>query len=312
MYTFFMEHYLGDKTMFTHLLVPLDGSHLAESVLPAAAYLAEKLSASVTLIHVIEKNAPKEIHGEVHLSEPGEAETYLREVARRAFPPGIKIEFHVHSTEVEHVARGIVEHVVEFETDLTIMCTHGRGGMRDLLFGNIAQQVIALGRTPVLLVQPTDEGTAPAFTCRRVLVPLDGQPEHERGLIKAKALARACAADLGLVMAVHTIETLPGKWAASRRLMPGSTSEMLAVEFQEANEYLLKHQQELQDSGFTVTAEVMRGDPALVIADAAQRFQADLIVLGTHARSRMDAFWAGSAAPNIYKRCRIPLLLIPV
>jgi nucleotide-binding universal stress UspA family protein len=298
--------------MFTHLLVPLDGSHLAESVLPAVAYLAKTLPASVTLIHVIEKNAPKEIHGDLHLDDAGAAETYLREIAGRAFPPGTTIEFHVHSTEVEHVASSIVAHAREFETDLVVMCTHGRGGVRDLLFGNIAQQVIAIGRTPLLLVHPYDRETAPGFTCRRVLVPLDGQVEHEKGLIKARALAKACGADLDLVMAVHTMETLPGKWAASRRLMPGSTSEVLDMEFQEAEEYLHKHQLELEEKGFTVTAGVERGDPAEVIAGAAQRFPSDLIVLGTHARPHMDAFWSGSAILKICKRCQIPLLLVPV
>ncbi len=44
--------------MFKHLLVPLDGSHLAETALPAAAYLAQTLGASVTLVHIIERHAP--------------------------------------------------------------------------------------------------------------------------------------------------------------------------------------------------------------------------------------------------------------
>ena len=50
--------------MFKRILVPLDGSQLAESVLPAAVTLAEKLHAAVTLVPVIEKNAPREIHGQ--------------------------------------------------------------------------------------------------------------------------------------------------------------------------------------------------------------------------------------------------------
>lgn len=298
--------------MFTHLLVPLDGSNLAESVLGAAAYLAKILPASVTLIHMIEKNAPQEIHGDRHLNDAAAAETYLREVARRAFPPDTTIDFHVHKTEIEHVPRCIVAHAREFETDLVVMCTHGQGGIRDLLFGNIAQQVITLGRTPLLLVQPGGQGPTPAFTCRRVLVPLDGQPEHEQGLLTAKALAKTCGAGLDLVMAVHTLETLPGKWAAHRRLLPASTSETLDLEFQEANEYLHQYQEELQSNKFTVTARVQRGDPAEIIAEAAQELQSDLIVLGTHARPYMDALWSGSTVLKICKQCRIPLLLVPV
>jgi nucleotide-binding universal stress UspA family protein len=45
--------------MFKHILLPLDGSQLAESAVPVVAYLAEKLKAQVTLFHVIEKKAPR-------------------------------------------------------------------------------------------------------------------------------------------------------------------------------------------------------------------------------------------------------------
>jgi nucleotide-binding universal stress UspA family protein len=47
--------------MFKHILIPLDGSELAETAIPVAAYLAEKLKARVTLLHVIEKNAPQTV-----------------------------------------------------------------------------------------------------------------------------------------------------------------------------------------------------------------------------------------------------------
>jgi nucleotide-binding universal stress UspA family protein len=53
--------------MFKHILVPLDGSLLAESALPVTSYIAKTLNASVTLFHVIEKDAPKAVHGETHL-----------------------------------------------------------------------------------------------------------------------------------------------------------------------------------------------------------------------------------------------------
>ncbi len=54
--------------MFKHLLVPLDGSQLAEAPLSAAVYLARALRAKVTLMHTVEKGAPRQIHGERHLS----------------------------------------------------------------------------------------------------------------------------------------------------------------------------------------------------------------------------------------------------
>src|SRR5438105_182215 len=163
-------------------MVPLDGSHLAESALPAAAFLAQLFHASVTLIHLIERNATPAVHSDRHLTEPDEAQKYLQEVAQRAFAPGVAVERHVHTAEVSDVARSLVEHAAELKADLIVMCTHGRSGLRDLLFGSIAQQVVGLGRTPVLLVRPTPTGEAPPFACRLVLLPLDGDPAHEAAL----------------------------------------------------------------------------------------------------------------------------------
>ena len=77
--------------------------------------------------------------------------------------------------------RGIALHVDELEPDLILMCTHGRGGLRGLLYGRIAHQVVRLGTTPVLLVHPAGDRTDHPFLCRRLLVTLDGNPAHEAG-----------------------------------------------------------------------------------------------------------------------------------
>jgi nucleotide-binding universal stress UspA family protein len=124
--------------MFKHLLVPLDGSHLAEAALPAAACLAEHLGASITLIHIIERDVSGEIHGERHLKTPAEAHAYLEAVAGRAFPAEIHVACHVHTVGTADLPQSILDHVEELAPDLIVMCTHGSGGLRDFLFGNIA------------------------------------------------------------------------------------------------------------------------------------------------------------------------------
>jgi nucleotide-binding universal stress UspA family protein len=298
--------------MFKHLLVPLDGSRLAEAALPAAAALSETLGAWVTLVHVIEQGAPQEIHGERHLSDSAEASGYLTEIAARVFPPGLRVEPHVHTTEVKDVARSIVEHANEFGPDLIVMCTHGRGGLRTWLLGSMAQQVIALGRTPVLLIQPDDAAATRTAEFRRLLVPLDGNPDHEQGLAVAAALAEACAADLHLLMVVPTLGTLPGKHGAAARLLPGATSAWLDMSEEAARAYLHPRLNHLLASGLPSTAEVCRGDPAIAITRTARRLQSDLIVMGTHGKRGMDAFWSGSVAAQVASRSRVPMLLVPV
>jgi nucleotide-binding universal stress UspA family protein len=297
--------------MFKRLLVPLDGSHLAEAALSPAIYLAQRLQAPVTLVHIIERHAPQEVHGEHHLTDCGEACTYLDEVAAR-FPPEVQVESHVHTSEVSDVARSIVEHVTELESDLIVMCTHGHGGLRRWLFGSIAQQVLSLGTSPVLLIQPDKVGSAPTFSCRRLLVPLDGDPEHEQGLPVAAKLAQICSAVLHLVMVVHTRDTLSGERASTARLLPTTMSALLDMTQQGAEEYLNRHVTRLQAEGLSVTASVGRGAPAAVITRTAQQVETDLIVLGTHGKTGMDAFWSGSVTPRIFGRAHVPLLLVRV
>src|SRR5574342_275959 len=106
--------------MFKSILIPLDGSHLAEAALPAAASLAEKLNAPVTLLHVNEQNAPEAVHHERHLTRPEEAESYLEDLVKQSFPAGLKANWHVHRMEVKDVTASIVEHTSEFAPDLII------------------------------------------------------------------------------------------------------------------------------------------------------------------------------------------------
>jgi nucleotide-binding universal stress UspA family protein len=298
--------------MFEHLLVPLDGSWLAEAALPAASYLAEVLGAWVTLVHVVEQDAPQQIHSDRHLVDPDEAEVYLEEVAGRAFPPGVRVEWHVHTAPQRDVARSIVAHVDELAPDLIVMCTHGQGGLQTWLFGSIAQQVIALGATPVLLIRPSDVDALPPFTCQKLLVPLDGNPEHEQGLAVAAGLVEPCKARMHLLRVVPTLGTLDSRQAASARLLPGTTSALLDLDQASAETQLQHLVEELEGQGLWATTDVRRGDPATVIAQVAQEEGASLVVLGTHGKTGLEAFWSESVAPQVCNRTRLPLLLVPV
>jgi nucleotide-binding universal stress UspA family protein len=68
----------------------------------------------------------------------------------------------------------------------------------------------------------------------------------------------------------------------------------------------------LAGTGLTVTAEVGRGDPTAMILETSKRSLTDLIVLGTHGRSGLDAFWSASVAPRIAQKTPVPVLLVPV
>ncbi len=297
--------------MFGHLLVPLDGSDLAEAVLPAAVQLARTQGARLTLLHVLERDAPDEVHGQRHITNEKEGLRYLEEVAAK-LPPGLTVETHVHPNLEHNIPRSIVEHAAELGVDLILLCTHGRSNLRRWLFGSIAQQVIALGDTPVLVISPSEIPQGQGFTCRRILTPLDGDPEHEAGLQVAIALAASCGAALHLLVVVPTRETLSGEGSASALLLPATTAALLEMTQQAAADYLRRQAERAAAAGVPVTSEVQRGEPAAAIAQAAQTAHADLIVLATHGKTHTDAFWSGSVSPRLSSKTRRPLLLVPV
>ena len=298
--------------MIKHLLVPLDGSTLAESVIAAAAVLAKGIGTDITLIHIIEKDAPEKIHGQRHLTSPEQAQQYLKSIAGMELLKGIPVEIHVHEESVNNIPQSIADHTKELHQDLIIMCTHGSGGLHGMLFGSIAQQVISLGKKPVLLINPERKNKDKECGFSNFLIPLDGNPEHEEAVKYASWLAGKCGAGVHLLMAIPNFGNMSGGITASNRLLPGTTSRMMDMIVPDAIEYLEKVKSRIEQPGIKVTTSASRANPANAIIDAAKKYNTDLIILGTHGTKGAEAFWAGSITPKLSKSSRIPLLLVPV
>jgi nucleotide-binding universal stress UspA family protein len=295
--------------MFQKILVPLDGSRLSEASLGAASALSKHFGSSVALFHAIERDAPEEIHRERHLTTVHEADEYLKNVARRVFSSHTRVETHVHAQPVSDVARSIVEHAqLEIHADLVVTCTHGSGGVHDLLFGSIAQRVVAQGQLPLLLIRPD----LPDFDPKIVLVPLDPDSLHDESLEPAATIAAAFQATLQLLSVIPTVGTMTGEEAATGSLMPMTAKIVLDLREQEAAEHLLQHREVLQQRGLVVEDTVARGDPSAQIVRIAAGKSADLIVLSTHRRAGLEAFWSKSVAPRVAQATKKPLLILPL
>jgi nucleotide-binding universal stress UspA family protein len=299
--------------MIRRILVPLDGSDLAEAALPAAAALAKRLRATVGLVHVLERHAPRTVHGRPHLGASEPAASYLQRIAASRFPSSVVVRTHVHPEEVADVARSISEHAERREEpggDLIVMCTHGRGDLRQVLLGSLGQRVTALGSTPVILLRA---GAAAAkFRCRSLLLPLDRREGHSEALDTGAELAASFKAAVHLLLIVPTYGTLSGRWVATGRFLPGTTSRLLDLSAAEEQGFLQEQTEALQGRGLAVSAEVRRGDPARSICRAAGKLHLDLIVLSTHGRIGLGAVWEGSVANKVCRNCAAPVLLVPV
>ncbi|MBI5305915.1 MAG: universal stress protein [Chloroflexi bacterium] len=296
--------------MFKRFLVPLDGSKLAESVLPTARFFAECFGATMLLFHVVEQDARTTVHGERHLANAAEAEAYLDEVAARLAHPAVAIEKHVHAVRQADVAASIIEHATEYAIDLIVLCAHGNSGWRDRITGNIAQQVVARGTTPVLFAR--ENKLRQQFACAKILIPLDGTAIHEPALPVATDIARACGAGLHLLTVVPTTSTLSAERSGIGTFLPTTMTAMLDLAQRGAVEYLQALAAHLLADGIPTTANVARGDVAPAILSAMERTHADLIVLATHGRGNLDAFWSGSVTPKVLSRSSVPVLLVRV
>jgi len=294
-----------------HLLVPLDGSRLAEGALAPAMTLAARLGARVRLVHILERGAPATIHGERHLTSTGEAEAYLRGVASRFADAGIAVEVHTHGSPEGDVADSIAIHARAGRADLIVLCAHGRGGLRGWLAGAIAQRVVRHGGAPVLMIrQGADPDTAP-FAPRTVLVALDGTTAGEVALPAALALARATGATLHLLVVVATVGTIAGERAATARLAPGATGAALDLESDTARGYLDDLRARLVGgNNLPVTTEVARGDATEMVLASAVRAGEGVVALATHGRAGLDALWSASVGARVMARTSAPLLLV--
>ena len=297
--------------MFSHLLVPLDGSGLAETTLPYVGALAHVPGepVRVTLLHLIERGAPSSVHGARHLTTIAEAEAYLTEIAATFQRDEIAVDTHVDTNEGNDTAGRIVDHAAEMGIDLVVLSAHGRSGLGRWLFGSIAQKVLAVGIAPVLMVVPAKRG-APPPSVARVLVPLDGSAEAEVALPYARGMVGATGGTLHLVYAVPRVESLTGGRAAVARYSPTASAAMLDEAEEGATAYVRDLADRLRADHVAVQATIVRDDPATAIVEAAGRIHADLIVMASHGRAGIAGAWAGSVSSKVLARAPGPFLLI--
>jgi nucleotide-binding universal stress UspA family protein len=301
------------RVTLKRLLVPLDGSRLAECVLPASVSLAGHLHGEITLLHAMERGAPATAHGDRHLRLVSEAEAYLDGIAGLCRAEGVEVEPHVHPNEVGDVARSIVEHAEEMAADLVVLSTHGAGGARRVLFGSVAQQVLRRGVRPVLLIRPPDAFPAaglPPFSLRRLLVPLDGTPASQAALPIASRIARAYDADVMLLRIVPTLATVSGERASTALLVPTATAASLDLEEKDARRSLEGLARALRAEGLRASAAVGRGNPAQGVLDGAAQAGAEMIAMATHGRTGLDAVFSGSVASRVVAKFTRPILLV--
>jgi len=149
--------------MYKRALVPLDGSSVAETIIPFILDIAGPLDMEVVLLRVVEPIPPMVIEGSRHVevedveARRTDAEEYLAPIAVELRNKGVRVERRVRRG---NPAEEIVAAARESGADLIAMSTHGRGGLGRLVFGSVAQAVLRHVDTPVFLMRATEAQVA--------------------------------------------------------------------------------------------------------------------------------------------------------
>jgi nucleotide-binding universal stress UspA family protein len=288
---------------FSRILAPLDGSQLAEAVLPAACSLARRLPAKLLLLHVPEERPPEEVHGERHLGGVQDARAYLDEQARELRGHGIDVEAHVHERAVGDVAAAIDSHAHELRADLLAMCAHGRSNLRARMMGSIAERILRGGSIPILL-RTVRRAAVSEFDLRQLLVPIDFGHDIEAALSAARALAVPYGAVVTLLSALEPPP--PG----TARLLPGTTAITREYDLADLEGRLVQLAGRLRADLPDVQALVADQPPADAILAASGSLPADLIVLVTDAHGGLSTWYDPPAGRQLLSRPDLTLLLI--
>lgn len=148
-----------DTALWKRVLVPLDGSPVAETVVPTASRMARLLGLEIVLLRAVRDEPPRVIDSGRHIvidqtaQHRQEAEEYLRTVAAGLSAGGLRVRTVVRAGDA---AREILDGARECEADLIAMTTHGRGALGRLLHGSVTEAVLHRAHLPVFVVRATE------------------------------------------------------------------------------------------------------------------------------------------------------------
>jgi nucleotide-binding universal stress UspA family protein len=147
------------EPLLEHVLVPLDGSSLAERILGPALDFVRLWEGRCTLLRVIEAS-PATLAGRPNRSRPPEqeqeaAQAYLEKIAGRLREEGMAVQTRI--VVAPHAADAILEEAQTQRCDFIALATHGRSGLQRMLLGSVADKVIRRASTPVLVYRPASD-----------------------------------------------------------------------------------------------------------------------------------------------------------
>jgi nucleotide-binding universal stress UspA family protein len=299
---------------FQSILVPLDGSPLAEQIIPLALEIARAARSKVRLVLVHQIPQPSidpqssRLYVSTDLAVRKVGRDYLNTLRTRLRKSsGLQIS----AVSIDGPSGPtLVKYVQDIGADLVAMTTHGRGGLRGSWLGGIADHLIRSLEIPVIVVRAREGmGALPEPPkIKEILVPLDGSLLAEAALVPASALAELFGAELLLVQVVWPLS------AGSLLPVPfpsGYDTEVMGVQRKETQAYLDGLFSDLREREVSVRATVVVGhNVAEALLELAHPQRIDLVAIATHGRGGVQRLILGSVADKLVRAAGPPVLVV--
>jgi nucleotide-binding universal stress UspA family protein len=301
--------------MFDPILVPLDGSQLAECVLPHIDAIARCFDAEITLLRIMEKNQASPtvqlfdlINWQISKTK---AALYLEKIKAQFQASGLR----ARTTVLEGlVAESITEFSQSQGMKLIILSSHGRSGVSQWGISSVAQKIILSAPTSVLIVRAHQYGAhsgelSETTVYQRILVPLDGSQRAEYVLPIITQLAHFHKSQVHLVQVVQTPEL-------ARQMPPAHedielSNRVVARNREEAIRYLEQVKSRSYLEGIDVKTHLITSDNAAVaLHGLVEQEHIDMVALNAHGHSGRNQWPYGSMVINFVLYGKVPLLIV--
>jgi nucleotide-binding universal stress UspA family protein len=301
--------------MFDSILVPLDGSQLAECVLPHAAAFACSFDAEITLLRILEKNrtgVSAQLFDLLNWQiQKTKASLYLEEIKGRFKESNIRVRVVILEGLV---AEGITEYAQNQGMKLIILSSHGRHGLTQWGISSTTLKIILSAPTSVLIVRahqqdiPTGElSTIPFY--QRILVPLDGSRRAEHVLPIITQMAQVHKPEIHLVHVVQTPEM-------ARQMPPARedidlSNRVVARNREEVGHYLEQVKSHSCLQNIAVQIHLITSDhTAAALYQVVEQEHIDMVTLSAHGYSGKHQWPYGSVVNNFILHGKVSLLIV--
>jgi nucleotide-binding universal stress UspA family protein len=284
------------------ILVPVDFSPFSDYAADFAIFLAQKYNAQITLFHVV-------VMYETEVDEEDHLRQLEKLVERKEQSSSENLAKHHQKLKEKHIkidsfisrgvsaATAILDYQSKNDFDLIVMGTHGRTGIKNWIYGSVAEKVVRLAGIGVITLH--DRKT---LQLKNILVPVDFSENSKAGINEARKIASEFAAHITYI---HVIE---------QQLQP--TFHVVGVESVFTADHNLKGITEDKLKEFCLqrddnaTVKVIEGSSHQVIADYTKETGIDLIVMSTRGYSGLEHLLIGSTTERVVRIARCPVLTV--